>query len=148
MVSIEETQAKISYEAAVYRQQLAILQKEIEQISKTSTELSKAASTVENIRKSKVFIPLGGGSYLKGAVTDTNVLVPVGANYVVEMESDEAGREMKRRIDATKTAIERLATEFKKIATKLRAASEQLKRIEETTEVLEKVEESSKEDYI
>lgn len=148
MASIEEMQAKLSYEAAVYRQQLAILQKEIEQISKTSVELSNAQKTVENIQKGEVFVPLGGGAHMHGKVDKTNVLIPVGASYLIEMESDEAGREINRRIDATKNAVQRLAEEFKKIAAKLKGASEQLRRMEERTEILEKVEESSKEDYI
>ena len=48
-VKPEEMHAKLAYEAAVYREQLRLLKKEMDRINVTTVELSTAVKTIENL---------------------------------------------------------------------------------------------------
>ncbi len=148
MPTLEETQAQLNYEVAVYREQIAMIKRETERISLTTVDLTNALRTVENIGKDKVLIPIGGGAMVRGSVTETMILVPIGANYMVDMERKDAISELKKRIEATKKAVEKLTEEFDKIAKKLRNVSAQLQQIRRQSRISERVEENIREDYI
>ncbi|MEW6749310.1 MAG: prefoldin subunit alpha [Candidatus Micrarchaeota archaeon] len=144
----EATQAQLSYELAIYREQIAMIKRETERVSLTTIDLGNALRTVENMKADRVLIPIGGGAMVKGALAETNVLVPIGAQYLVEMGKDEAEDEFKRRIDATKKAVEKLNDEFNRIATKLREVSGQLQQMQLESRLSSKVEENIRDDYI
>lgn len=148
MASLEETQAQMNYEVAVYREQIAMIKRETERIGLTTIDLTNALRTVENLDKDKVLVPIGGGAMVRGSITESKVLVPIGAQYMIEMEKEWAASELKRRIDATKKAVGRLTEEFDKIAKKLRAVSIELQKIQRQTRISERVEENIREDYI
>lgn len=144
----KEAQAKLMYEVALYRQQLTMLQKEIERINLTTVDLNNAISTVGKMKKEDIMVPIGGGAYMKAAVTNTNVLVPMGAQYVREMPEEEALHELKKRKEATGKAIQRLEVEFKKIAEKFQGVSAQLQDMEARARLSKQVDEGIREDYI
>ena len=119
-VSPDELKAKLSYEVAVYKQQLALIQKEVEQISKTTSELMNTINTIENLDSNEVLYTLGGGCFMKGKIEDSSkVLISIGAGYFVYLSKNEAVRELNRRKDAAKVASEKLIQEFNKINSKL-----------------------------
>ncbi|MFH0737534.1 MAG: prefoldin subunit alpha [Candidatus Micrarchaeota archaeon] len=144
----EATQAQLSYELAVYREQIAMIKRETERVSLTTMDLGNALRTVESLSAEKVLIPIGGGAMIKGAVSQTKVLVPIGGEYLVEMEKDEAAGEMRRRIEATRKAVEKLNDEFNRIAGRLREVSGQIQRMQVQTELNERVDDNIREDYI
>ena len=148
MNMLQETQTRLSYEIALYREQMIMLQKEMERISLTMLDISNALRTVENLRNDNSFIPIGGGAYIKGMVEGDQVIVPIGAEYMVEMERGEARIELSRRVDSTKKAVERLKEEFDKISIKLRDVAERLKGVEVSSRIDKQVEESASDDYI
>ncbi len=148
MAALEASQEQLSYELAVYREQIAMIKRETERISLTTIDLSNALRTIESLKAEKALIPIGGGAMVRGDLTQTAVLVPVGAEYMVEMERGLAEGEIRRRIDATKKAVEKLNEEFNKIAGKLREASGQLQRLEEQARLSQRVEGNIREDYI
>lgn len=148
MASLEETRAQLNYEIAVYKEQIAMIKRETERISLTTVDLSNALSAVENLSADRVLFPIGGGAMVKGAVTETMVLVPIGAQYLLEMERKDAIAELKRRIEATKKAVERLTEEFDKIAEKLKKVSAQMQEVQNASRISDTVEENIREDYI
>lgn len=144
----EATQAQLSYELAIYREQIAMIKRETERISLTTIDLGNALRTVENMKADRVLIPIGGGAMVKGTFAETNVLVPVGAQYLVDMSREDAETEFKRRIEATRNAVERLNDEFNRIASKLREVSAQLQQMQLESKLSDRVEGNIRDDYI
>jgi len=148
MPSYDETQAKMKYEIALYRQQLSLIQKEMQRITMTTAELGSAQKTVKELSERDALIPIGGGSYIKAKLTEKRVIMPIGAQYLVEMENEEAESEIQRRIDATKQAVEKLGAEFEKISVKLEQIGPNLQQIENASAIDKRVEEQARDDYI
>jgi len=148
MPTADETQAALSYELAIYREQIAMIKRETERVSLTTMDLANALRTVEDMSAEKVLIPIGGGTLAKGTISETRVLVPLGAEYMVEMEKGDAELELKRRIDATRNAVEKLNEEFGKIAQKVREISSQLQQLQNQNRLSQQVESNIREDYI
>jgi prefoldin alpha subunit len=148
MPTNEEIQAQLNYEVAVYREQLSMLKRETERVSLTTMDLTNAIRTVESLGKEKVLMPIGGGAMIKGTISETDVLVPIGAEYMLEMKKETAIVELNRRIEATKKAVEKLNEEFGKIMTRLQEVSSQLQQAESQAKISERGEESMKEDYL
>ena len=148
MAKLEETRAKMSYEAAIYKEQLNLLRKEMERISLTSLDISNAISSVENLEKKHMLVPIGGGSFIRSNVSDLKILVPIGADYIVEMEKEEASAELHKRINATREAVTRLNEEFEKINMKVIEVGTKLQDIEGQMKLSQRVEEGVRDDYI
>lgn len=148
MATLEETRAQLNYEVAVYKEQITMIKREAERISLTTVDLTNALKSIEELKSDKVLFPIGGGAMVRGNISETKVLVPVGAQYLTEMEKEEAADEIKKRVDATKKAVEKLTAEFDKIANKLREVSTKLRQIQMQSKLSERVEENIREDYI
>jgi prefoldin alpha subunit len=146
--TLEEMQAQLNYELAIYKEQVHMIKRETERISLTTVDLSNALKSVENLAKEKVMIPIGGGAMVKGQVSEVNVMIPIGAQYMVEMDQEKAKKELEKRIEATKKAVTRLTEEFNKIAKKLQDTSAQLQNIESRAQINERVDANIREDYI
>lgn len=144
----EDVQAQLNYELAIYREQISMIKRETERISLTTIDLTNALRTVESIGKDEILIPIGGGALARGMVTDTKVLVPIGAEYMKEMSREEAVLELRRRIDATKKAVEKLNEEFNKIARKLQEVAGQLQSVQDQSRLNQRVEGNIRDDYI
>lgn len=148
MAETDVTQEQLSYELAVYREQIAMIKRETERVSLTTIDLGNALRTVDSLQAERALIPIGGGALVRGDISQTIVLVPIGAEYLVEMDKAAAGEEMRRRIEATKKAVEKLNEEFNRIASKLREATGQLQRMETATQINQRVDGNIREDYI
>ena len=148
MPTAEEIQAQLNYELAIYREQIAMIKRETERVSLTTIDLTNALKTAENLAQEEILIPIGGGALARGQVTNTKVLVPIGAEYMKEMTKEEAVNEIRRRIDATRKAIEKLNEEFNKIAKKLQEIAIQLQTVQAQNQLSQRVEGNIREDYI
>ena len=140
MVSLDETRSRMSYEVAVYKEQLNLLKKEMERISLSTLDISNATKALEDLKAEHILVPVGGGSYISADVKDTQVLVPIGGNSAL--------LEMHKRIDATKQAVTKLNEEFEKINKKLMEVGTKLQDVEKQVAISNRVEEGVKEDYI
>jgi prefoldin alpha subunit len=145
---LEESRQRVTYEAAIYREQLTMLRREMERISLTTLDLANAASAVEALKSKDILVPVGGGTYVKAKISSTEVLVPIGAEFVVETDRESAMAELKRRSEATRQAVTRLNDEFEKINRKLRQTMSALQGIESQAAISRRVDEGIKEDYI
>jgi prefoldin alpha subunit len=148
MPTPDEIQAQLNYELAIYREQIAMIKRETERVSLTTIDLTNALKTAENLTTEEILIPIGGGALAKGQITNTKVLVPIGAEYMKEMTKEEATNEIRRRIDATKKAVEKLNEEFNKIAKKLQEVANQLQTIQAQSQLSQRVEGNIRDDYI
>lgn len=148
MATTEEIQAQLNYELAIYREQISMIKRETERVSLTTIDLSNALKTAENLTQEEILIPIGGGALARGQVTTTKVLVPIGAEYMKEMTREEAVVEIRRRIDATRKAVEKLNEEFQKIARKLQEVAGQLQQVQAQTQLSQRVEGNIRDDYI
>lgn len=148
MGATEEMQSQLGYELAVYREQIAMIKRETERVSLTTLDLTNALRTVENLSAETALIPIGGGAMVRGTIVQTKVLIPIGAEYMLEMERAEAESELRRRIDATKKAVEKLNEEFNRIASKLREVAGQIQQMQAQTQLSNRVEGNIHEDYI
>lgn len=144
----ESHYAKAVYEAAVYKEQLKLLEREIQRIQLTSVDLNTAAQTCKKLKSEEGLVPIGGGTYINATIKSTKALVPVGANYLVELECSKAELELHKRVDAAKKASEKLRNEYKKIAEKLQALSTQLRSLKAKLAISRRVDENIGEDYI
>ncbi|MDD5337560.1 MAG: prefoldin subunit alpha [Candidatus ainarchaeum sp.] len=110
---------RMVYEARVYSEQIRLLQNEAERINMTAMELESSLAAVEALREEQIFVPLGAGAMVSSRITSTEVLVPIGAGYMIGMKKYEAVEEIKKRMQSTQGAIEKLRAEFDKINAKL-----------------------------
>ena len=148
MASLEENRVRMNYEVAIYREQLAMLRREMERVSLTTMDLSSAAQAVNGLKAEQILVPIGGGVFVKGEVKNTSVIVPIGAEFAVDMEKGEAEVELRRRVDATRQAVTKLNEEFEKINKKLREVTFNLQDVDQQLRLSKQVEAGVKEDYI
>ena len=148
MANQNRLDAQLSYESAVYKEQMRLLQKEIERINLATIDLNNALHTAEKLKQDDVLVPIGGGSFLKATVYNTKVLVPIGASYLVEMEKTNAVIEMGKRLESTKKAIEKLSDEFQKVSSHLRELDLKLREIQTQDAISKRVDENIGEDYL
>lgn len=148
MEKTEELYARLSYEVRLYKNQLALLQKEIEKLTLTALDASNASHTVESIEHGDVLVPIGSGSFVKGIVTSQNILLGIGAGYVIEVDKETAVGRIRKREAAARDAINRLSQEYSAIAAKLEGAKRQLQEIEMQIIRRQRGEESMREDYV
>lgn len=148
MDNMEETYAKLAYETKLYRNQLALIQKEVEKITLTTMDINNALKTVESVQAGESLIPIGGGSFVKGQINNDTVLLGIGSGYVIEVEKSHAVEKMKGRGEAIREAINKLTKEYSRISAKLSETTKQLKQIERSILISRRGEETSSDDYI
>jgi len=148
MEKTEELYAQLSYEVRLYKNQLALLQKEIEKLTLTTLDSTNASHTIESIEQGDVLVPIGSGSFVKGIITSKNVLLGIGGGYVIEVDKETAAGKIKQREAAAREAINRLSQEYSRIAAKLDGARKQLQEIEMQVIRKQRGEESVREDYV
>lgn len=142
-----EEAARLSYEAAVYKEQLRLLQSEMDRISLALVDLDNAARTLDKLKTEDSIVQIGGGAFIKVNVYSSHVIVPIGAGYLVEMEREYAALELKRRVDSTKKAVERLREEFGKVSVKLQEASVKMRGMQADAAIMKRAEESEHYEY-
>lgn len=143
-----EEREKLAYEAAVYREQLNLIQRELDRITLATLDLNNAAKTAESISNGEGMVPIGGGAFVKAKISAEKVIIPIGGGYLAEMETKEATVELKKRIEATEKAIERLNTEFTNLVGKFQDTSTKLKDLQNQAALNSRVNENIREDYL
>lgn len=144
----QEEQQKLVYETMVYREQLNLLQREMDRITLATLDLSNAVKTTEKMTGGQGLVPIGGGAFIKADIAAVQVLVPIGAGYLVEMEKTGAETELKKRVDATEKAVEKLSAEFATLSKKFQEASAKLREAQSQAALNKRVEENVSDDYL
>ena len=100
----EEELRKLSVEMRYLEQTAEALQQRISMLNAAMTDLTYASMTLEGVEKEKesseLFVPIGGGSYVKAKLADSDkVIVGMGSGVSVEKPVSEAKAIMKERLD-------------------------------------------------
>ena len=96
------------------------LQSRISMTNSARNELKVSSMTLEGLKKEKkgtqLFVPIGGGSYVKAKIETTkNVVVGIGANVAVERSLKEAKVEFEARIAELEKTKEVLGQQFNQV---------------------------------
>ena len=89
------------------------------------TELRVSSMTLEGLEKEKkdaqLFVPIGGGSYVKAKLETSNkVVVGIGADVAVEKTLKEAKEELETRISELEKTREALGQQFNQVIGRIR----------------------------
>jgi len=103
MSSNEEEMRRLLVELRILEGTAEALQSRINMVDAAFAELNLAKMTLEGMGKenaeSPVFVPIGGGSYIKAKLTDVDkVVYGIGAGVAVEKSLEEAKRGVDERI--------------------------------------------------
>ena len=96
------------------------LQSRISMTNSVRNELKVSSMTLEGLKKEKkgtqLFVPIGGGSYVKAKIETTkNVVVGIGADVAVERSLKEAKVELEARIAELEKTKEVLGQQFNQV---------------------------------
>jgi len=96
------------------------LQSRISMTNSARNELKVSSMTLEGLKKEKkgtqLFVPIGGGSYVKAKIETTkNVVVGIGADVAVERSLKEAKVEFEARIAELEKTREVLGQQFNQV---------------------------------
>jgi len=111
------------------------LQSRINMTNSAITELRVSNMTLEGLEKEKkdsqLFVPIGGGSYVKAKLeTSKKVVVGIGADVAVERTVKEAKVELEARIAELEKTREMLGQQFNQVVGRIQ---ENRGRMEEVT---------------
>ncbi|MGI0100203.1 MAG: prefoldin subunit alpha [Candidatus Micrarchaeaceae archaeon] len=110
---------ELRYLQQLYQNQYALLGNSINAELGELQELNSAQRTLEGagmLEGKDVLNPIGGGIYFQGRISDPkNVLVGVGAGYVVEMEVDPAKTYVAELIKKRTDGLNRLTKNRKEL---------------------------------
>jgi prefoldin alpha subunit len=131
----EETFRRLVVELRVLEGTADALQSRVNLVNAALTELTIASMTLEGLEKEKknapLFVPIGGGSYIKAKLESANeVVVGIGANVSVERTIIEAKENLGNRIDELEKTRTALGQQFTQVLEKIR---DDRARIEEMT---------------
>jgi prefoldin alpha subunit len=109
-------------------------------INSALAELNVSKMTLEGLEKEKkgsqLFVPIGGGSYVKAKLeTKKSIVVGVGADVAVEKSLHDAKVELELRISELQKTGETLNQQFNQVVTKIQ---ENRKKIEDISSKLRK----------
>jgi prefoldin alpha subunit len=121
------------------------LQSRINMTNAAITELRVSSMTLEGLEKEKkdaqLFVPIGGGSYVKARLETTKkVVVGIGADVAVERTVKEAKEELEARIAELEKTREALGQQFNQV---IKRIQENRGRLEEVTAKLREGEKQS-----
>jgi len=147
MNTVDEQQ-RLAYETAVYREQLNLLHREIDRITLAMLDLTNAVKTTDKLTSGDSLVPIGGGAFARAVLSSNTLLVPIGASYVIEVKKEAAGLELKKRVESTEKALQRLNTEVVSISQKFQEANTKLRDIQSQNAINRAAEDNIREDYI
>lgn len=138
MSANEDVLRRLVVELQILQETAESIQSRIGLTNAAINEVQIAYNTLEGIKKEKrgssLLIPIGGGSYVKSKLDDSNTLiVGIGANVAVEKNVDEAQEAFQTRLvrfekvrNSLQQQLEEIATKITNTRTQFQTLSEQL----------------------
>ena len=111
----EEIQRQL-YQLELYNQQVSKLQEELEKIELMKLEVLKSIESMDGLKNSKeLFVPLGGGAFVKAEIVDCEkIIVGAGADVFVEKNTPEVIQDFKKHIEELNNAESMLKEQISK----------------------------------
>jgi len=135
MSSNEEEMRRLLVELRILEGTVEALQSRINMVDAAFAELNLAKRTLEGMGKehaeSSVFVPIGGGSYIKAKLTDVDkVIYGIGAGVAVEKSLEEAKQGVDERISELERTRRSLEQQLSQV---IRRIQENRNRLQELT---------------
>ena len=120
----EDELRRLSVEMRYLEQTAEALQQRIGMVNAAITDLTYANATLDGIEKEKenseMLVPIGGSSYVKVKLTDSNkIIVGMGAGVSVEKTLAEAKVTLKERLDDLEKTMNSAQQQFSQIAERI-----------------------------
>ena len=122
-----------------YKEQLNSIDMQAQYLQAAVADFHKAKITVEQLHKaddkSEILIPIGGGVFLNGILTDhSKVLVDIGAGLVTEKTVDDAIKKVDKRIKTLQENYEKLMSMARKLENDATELSQKTQKMMDDTQ--------------
>jgi len=103
-----------------YKEQLNAMDMQMQYLQAAVADFQKAKLTVGQLHKaqdkSEILIPIGGGTFLNGVLTDkSKVLVDIGAGLITEKSAEDAVKKIDERIETLQQNQQKLSSMAQKL---------------------------------
>jgi prefoldin alpha subunit len=116
--------------ARVYNQQRQAVEKELEKLMASLMELNNSSVTAKELEKGEGLVSIGAGAFVRAALEGNGILMPIGSGYVKEYNAEDARAEIKKRIELTEKAVNRMREELGKIDKEMAKLEGEFKKLE------------------
>ena len=134
MSSDQETFRKLAVESRFLEEAATELQSRISMTNAALAELRVSSMTLEGLgeekKGSQLFVPIGGGSYVKARLESAEkVVVGIGADVAIEKSVKKAKEELETRISELEKTREALGQQFNQVIEKIQENRGKLENI-------------------
>jgi len=135
----EEELRRLSMEMRYLEQTADALQQRISMVNAALTDINYANMTLDGIEKEKenseMLIPIGGSSYVKAKIADTNkVIIGLGSGVSIEKTLPEAKTILKERLDELQKTMQSAQQQFSQVAERINSGRSRLESMLSTRE--------------
>ena len=135
----EEELRRLSMEMRYLEQTADALQQRISMVNAALTDINYANMTLDGIEQEKenseMLIPIGGSSYVKVKLADTNkVIIGMGSGVSVEKTLPEAKTTLKERLDELEKTMHSAQQQFSQVAERINSGRSRLESMLSTRE--------------
>jgi prefoldin alpha subunit len=135
----EEELRRLSMEMRYLEQTADALQQRISMVNAALTDINYANMTLDGMEKEKenseMLIPIGGSSYVKVKLADTNkVIIGMGSGVSVEKTLPEAKEILKERLDELEKTMHAAQQQFSQVAERINSGRSRLESMLSTRE--------------
>ncbi|MBS7624340.1 prefoldin subunit alpha [Candidatus Bathyarchaeota archaeon] len=131
--SVEDEISRLVVELRILERTAEALQLRINLVNANLTELNLASMSLEGIEKkdsNSIFVPIGGGSYIKAILEDTDkVVYGIGAGIAIEKTIKEAKEDIANRIAELNKAKAALEQQLNQVLTSMRERQVRLQEL-------------------
>jgi len=133
-MSNEEEVRKLLVEIRILESTAEALQSRINLVNAASAELNMAKKTLEGMEKENpeapVFVPIGGGSYIKAKITDVKkVVYGIGAGIAIEKSLEEAKDGVDERISELERTRRSLEQQLSQVVRRIQENRDRLQEL-------------------
>ena len=135
----EEELRRLSMEMRYLEQTADALQQRISMVNAALTDINYANMTLDGMEKEKenseMLIPIGGSSYVKVKLADTNkVIIGMGSGVSVEKTLPEAKTTLKERLDELEKTMHSAQQQLSQVAERINSGRSRLESMLSTRE--------------
>jgi prefoldin alpha subunit len=135
----EEELRRLSMEMRYLEQTADALQQRISMVNAALTDINYANMTLDGIEKEKesseMLVPIGGSSYIKVKLADTNkVIIGLGSSVSVEKNLSEAKATLKERLDELEKTMHSAQQQYSQVAERMNSGRSRLETLLATRE--------------
>jgi len=130
----EEELRRLSMEMRYLEQTADALQQRISMVNAALTDITYANQTLDGIEaekeNSEMLVPIGGSSYVKAKIADTNkVIIGLGSGVSVEKSLPEAKAVLKERLDELEKTMHAAQQQLGQVAERINSGRSRLETL-------------------